>query len=193
MTLSLRIAILLTVFVAASPATLIVATGSLSGTNENPVNASPATGFTTVTLDDLAHTLHVVVNFTGLLAPNTAAHIHCCVDPPGNISVATTTPTFTGFPSGVTSGSYDHTFDLTLDSSFNAAFVAAHGGTAAQAEADLAAGLVAGQAYLNIHSTLFPGGEIRDFLEPVPEPSTILLFGGGLLALGLFRRRRTSL
>ncbi len=52
-------------------------------------------------------------------------------------------------------------FDLTLASSYNSAFITAHGGTVAQAEADLIAGLLGGQTYLNIHTNLFPGGEIR--------------------------------
>ena len=95
----------------------------------------------------------------------TAAHIHCCISPPGNTGVATTTPTFPGFPLGVTSGSYSRTFDMTAASSYNPAFVTAHGGTTAGAAAALLAGLQAGQAYLNIHTTMFPGGEIRGFLQ----------------------------
>ena len=49
--------------------------------------------------------------------------------------------------------------------SYNLAFVTAHGGTTASAAAALLAGLEAGQAYLNIHTTMFPGGEIRGFLQ----------------------------
>jgi hypothetical protein len=61
------------------------------------------------------------------------------------------------------------------------------GGTAAGAEAALAAGLDAGRAYLNIHSNIYPGGEIRGFL--VPEPGSFILMGTGVLALALLRRR----
>jgi hypothetical protein len=50
-------------------------------------------------------------------------------------------------------------------SSYNPAFVSANGGTAASAEAALFAGIMAGHAYLNIHTTTFPGGEIEGFLE----------------------------
>ena len=95
---------------------------------------------------------------------NTAAHIHCCISAPGNAGVATTVPTFTGFPGGVTSGTYAHTFDMLNAASYNPAFIASHGGTAASAAAALLAGMRAGQTYLNIHPTMFGGGEMRGFL-----------------------------
>jgi hypothetical protein len=50
----------------------------------------------------------VNVVFSGLTTPNTAAHIHCCVASPGTTGVATTVPTFMGFPTGTTSGTYSH-------------------------------------------------------------------------------------
>lgn len=137
---------------------------NLNGASENPSNPSAAIGTTTVFIDTAAHTLRVVVSFSGLLAPTTASHIHCCIAPPGNAGVATATPTFPGFPLGVTSGNYDVTFDTLQASTWNAAFVTANGGTPAGAEAALASGLAAGRAYLNVHTTAFPGGEIRGFL-----------------------------
>jgi hypothetical protein len=167
---------------------------NLNGPNESPSNVSPGTGLANVTIDVVAHTMLVEVTFAGLLAPDTASHIHCCTDVPGvsTAGVATTTPTFTGFPGGVTSGFYSNTFDMTLASSYNPSFVTAQGGTTSSAEADLAAGIAAGKAYLNIHTSLFPGGEIRGFLDPVPEPSTLLLAGAALASLTLLRRRRQA-
>jgi hypothetical protein len=46
------------------------------------------------------------------------------------------------------------------------------------------AGIEAKETYLNIHTTLFPGGEIRGFLI-TPEPATLLLLSIGLIALGI--------
>jgi hypothetical protein len=163
-------------------------TANLDGPSESPPNVSPATGFAQVDYDNVAQTLHVHVTFSGLTTPNTASHIHgnTAVPGAGNAGVITTTPTFPGFPSGVTSGSYDGTLDLTSAGSYNPAFVTANGGLP-QAEAALIAGLGSGETYLNIHTTQFPGGEIRGFLVPEPTSLTLLGVGAGVL---LMRRRR---
>ena len=163
---------------------------TLTGPGENPPNASPATGMALVTVDDVANTMRVEASFSGLLGTVTAAHIHCCIAAPGNVGVATTTPTFLGFPSGVTFGTYDQTFDMTLASSYRAGFITDHGGTPASALFDLFTGIDLGQAYFNIHTTSFAGGEIRGFLAPVPEPGTYALMLVGLGAIGLIARRR---
>lgn len=165
-------------------------TANLSGLSEVPPNASPATGSAEVVVDTVAQTMFVDVSFSGLLGTTTASHIHCCTASPGagNAGVATAVPTFTGFPLGVTSGTYTHTFDLTLSSSYNPSFVTANGGVAG-AEAALLAGLAADKTYLNVHSSVFPGGEIRGYLTlAAPEPGTFLLAGAAVLGLLLKRK-----
>ena len=53
--------------------------------------------------------------------------------------------------------------------------------------------LVSGQAYVNVHTTVFGTGEIRGNLGmPIPEPKSILLLLGGLFTVAGFRQRRNS-
>jgi hypothetical protein len=153
--------------------------GSLSGAIEVPSNNSPGTGKFVVSID--GNFMRVQVTFSGLVAQTstgqpsgtTASHIHAPtsipLSPTSTAGVATTTPTFTDFPSGVRSGTYDHTFDMTLASSYNPAYITANGGTPATAFVALKAAIAAGRSYLNIHSNAFPGGEIRGFLLACPN------------------------
>lgn len=154
----------------------------LSGPAESPPNASPGTGAATLSYDPAAHTMLLYVTFSGLLGNVTAAHIHgpTAVPGAGAAGVATTLPTFAGFPLGVASGTFTALLDLTLASSWNPGFITANGGDAAGAEAALATALENGAAYLNIHTDVFPGGEIRGFWTPsVPDAAGT----AGLLAM----------
>lgn len=164
---------------------------SLSGAAEEPAVPTPGTGSATVVYDDVAHTLTVHVEFQDLVGTTTVAHIHAptAVAFSGNISVATYPGTFPGFPAGVTSGVYDGSWDLTDTASYTGGFLTLVGGTAAGAEAELFDALVNGKSYVNIHSSFRAGGEIRGFLVPVPDESSVaLLFGSALCALFGFAR-----
>ncbi len=168
--------------------------GVMSGANENPANASPATGFTSVVINDSLSLMTVHVEWSGLTGGlPAAAHIHCCTAQGTNIGVAVGFPAFTT----ALSGSYDRVFDLLSTSTYTAGFLNNFGGgTAAGARDALIAGLNAGTAYSNIHNATFPGGEIRANLAavpPVPLPAAAWLLLSGLGALGAMRSRRVAL
>jgi hypothetical protein len=154
-------------------AVTIVYNVTLSGNQSVPVNVTTAFGSATVTVDDVADTVSVILSWTGLIGgPPSAAHIHCCVAVDANGPVVIP---FTGFPT-TTSGTYSNTF-----TGISAANIA---------------GIEAGLAYINIHNAIFPGGEIRgdilpaNAVSPVPEPESAALILAGLAALGWHRARR---
>lgn len=163
----------------------------MDGPSESPPNASPGTGFASLRYDNVAHTMRIQANFSGLTGTTTQAHIHSPTVTPFLLTagVATQLPSFSGFPIGATSGSMDTTFDMTLASTWNSSYVTANGGTTAGAEAAFSSQLSQGRAYFNVHSSTFPGGEIRGFFRLVPEPATVGLAATSALALVVASRR----
>jgi hypothetical protein len=166
-----------------------------------PSVTSDGTGSARVTYDSVAQTLRVQISFADLVAGTTVAHIHAPTAEPGvgNVGVAVHPGTFPGFPAGVTSGTYDQTFDLKDSAVYTGSFFTTHGGgTVAGSEAALAAAMAEGKAYVNVHTTQYPAGEIRGFLaraSRVPDASSTAM----LLFLSLFglsavvrRQRRTA-
>ena len=75
-------------------ATVLTYSSTLSGLNEAPPNGSPATGQTTVLVDDVTNMMTVNASFSNLTEPTTASHIHCCTLAPftGTAGVATSLP-----------------------------------------------------------------------------------------------------
>ena len=107
-----------------------------SGANENPPNGSSATGIISGTYDNFTKRIFYTVTFSGLTTPATGAHFHSPATTTTNAAVIIP---FTGFPAA-TSGTYSGSSLVTPTQ-----------------EAQLFAGLW----YANIHSSTYPGGEIR--------------------------------
>jgi outer membrane autotransporter protein len=133
----------------------------LTGGAEIPPVSTTGSGTAVVALNSTTHEMTIKSNWTGLVSNTAIAHIHCCVAQPANAGVATTVPSFVGFPAGVRSGTFNSTLNMTQAGTWNPAFITANGGTPAGAEAAFVTGVNAGRSYFNIHTVMFPGGEIR--------------------------------
>jgi CHRD domain len=137
-------------------------TGYLEGAPGGPVS-SVATGNFEATIDDAAREIHFTLSYSGLEGDVRQAHIHFgqrSVN--GGISLwlceTTANPRPVGSPD-VPDCPQSGTVEFTL----GAAHVVgpAGQGIATGEFEEIAAAIRAGRAYANVHSTKFPGGEIR--------------------------------
>ncbi len=114
----------------------------MSSLEEVPTNASNGTAVVTVTIDTAAMTYDVNGTFQGLLGNATAAHIHGPAPIGSNAGVMVGLSPTTGATSGTITGS----------GALNAAQMN---------------NILTGMSYLNLHSSMFGGGEIRGQLDNV--------------------------
>lgn len=167
---------------------------NLNGQAEATPNPSPGFSRSVVSIDADTLGLNMRVPFFDLTGGTMAAHIHCCTAAPltGVAPIATMLPSFPDFPMGVTAGTYDRSFNLDDPGFYSPDFLSANGGNPTTAASALINGINANQAYLNVHTAAYPGGEIRGFLvSAIPEPGSWAMLGAGLAGLAMFMRRRT--
>lgn len=165
-----------------------VFTTRMDGAQESPPVISNGIGWGTFVYDDVANTLRMQVDFSGLTGVTTVAHIHGATTLTpfvGNAGVIVQPPTLLNFPVGVSGGSYDQTFDLGATGTYAAGWITSNGGTTNGARDGLLNLMRTGRAYFNIHSSFASGGEIRGYI-PAPSAAAALAMGGLLIA----RRRR---
>jgi uncharacterized repeat protein (TIGR01451 family) len=118
---------------------------TLNGLQEVPANNSTATGTATLVLSPDEKTATLSLNFSGLSSGQSDAHIH------GPAMPGITAPPIFQLPLGQIS---DHQISLTVPE-----------------VQDLKSGL----HYVNVHSSMFPGGEIRGQFQISPTASVVAL------------------
>ncbi|SDE33005.1 CHRD domain-containing protein [Massilia sp. PDC64] len=170
----------------ADPSYRAVASGAL----ESPPNASPGTSLVTIDLNGTQ--MFVDMPFRDLEGTTTDAHIHCCTSS-AFTGVAPVAVPFQDFPLGVRAGTYSNAIPLGDEMSYDPAFLSSNGGTASGAQSALIDAINANEAYVNIHTSLYPNGEIRGWLvaaPPVPETAEWSMLAVGLAGLMWMSRRR---
>ena len=147
-------------------------TAFLDGRQEvqTPRVVTPALGNGTVLMNAERTLITINLTFQGLFGPITMAHIH------NGAFGSNGTPIVDIFSLITPGGTGGSIMNAVLSINMMQANV-----------------LLAGNGYFNIHTTAFPGREIRGQINVVPEPSTYLLMATGLGGvMMLVRRRRAS-
>ena len=169
-------------------------------------STSSATGSAIVTLDDTLFTVTTDLTWAGLSGPADRSHLHFA---PIGVSRSVADPNTYFFHEVIDdpartvpncdldftdcvppSGSSTDVLELAVDDGYGAGLAL---GFATDSFADLVLALNQGDIYIDMHTGLYPSGEIRGQLMPagvVPEPSSFALASLGLLFVALRRRLR---
>jgi len=139
---------------AAASAQVVVATATLGGGDETPILLSGAAGTAEVAIDTAAKEFAVTLRIFNIPTTTTAGHIHV-----GSKGIAG--PVVIDFPAiAGRLGDFVTTFRVG-----EAAF-RANAAIGINSIDDVIQAVANGNAYVNIHTTTFPGGEIRGQLVP---------------------------
>jgi hypothetical protein len=160
-----------------------------------PEGAGTGSGTGSAIYNDVTHSFQMSANFSGLSGTVSQTHFHGATTTPGvgNAGIMVGNTSLPGFPLGGTSGNYSQTIDLSQSSVYSVAFFTSVpiGSSVANAEAAFITALNQGRSYWNIHSSTFPGGEIRAWATLVPEPSSLALVGIGVAFIARRWSRRS--